>query len=341
MDPLSVIVSAGAVSKGTFACVTVLGKFLGDTAVLDETVEALYKDVRSLVYMVAGTSSTLDSPSVRRHEESRLWEVVDSVLQDCDDTVQDLLHRLDSIHLNSTRKSNIAKDAWKQFRLDPREDEIKRFRGTFQYNCSALQTMLVTVSLYVSRTAPRMEADEIRSGFQQLERLLQDRRRNVLPINTSNEAVNRKHMRLRQATQQVASDASAILESHSSNCDESELNSTRARSDSKRKTTGSELDRPLDPDHRARISSWVPRKEAILEGPNIEPDESRDTEWTSTSESATLTASDDFASDDEELELKVAQKMLMKGRQSVKDEKLTQAEKPLRKALAEYQVCQC
>ncbi|TKA76276.1 hypothetical protein B0A55_01830 [Friedmanniomyces simplex] len=217
MDPLSVIVSVGAVSKSTFACVKVLGKFLGDTAVVDETVEELFEE------------------------------------------------------------SNIAKDAWKQFRLDLREDEIKRFRGTFQYNCSGLQTMLVTVSFYVSSTAPRMEADEISS----------------------------------------------------SNCDDSELNSTRARSDSKRKTTGSELGRPLDPEHRARISSWVPRKEAILEGPKIEPDESQDTEWTSTSESATLTPSDDFASDDEELELEVTQKMLMKGRQSLKDEKFTQAEKDI------------
>ena len=86
---------------------------------------------------------------------------------------------------------------------------------------------------------------------------------------------------------------------------------------------------------RDTIAPLEALQEESVKASNIGSIDSRATEIASIS--ATLTANDDFGSDEEELEIEMAQKVLTLGRQKSRDGKYAQSEAMLRKALQKSQ----
>ena len=217
-----------------------------------------------------------------------------------------------------------------------------------------MQTTLTMINVHISSTAPNVVINELTPQLQALQKMVADLQHNpAFSADTGSERLNRSHARLRESAKAVASHATVIMGSRSTTWagSEPDLSSFQselegpARGSKRSETTGSELGEPLAPEDRYRISSWM-RKETFapldtldeaesVQEPVPKSNESRATVDTFSSGTATL-AADEFGSDDEDLELEMAQKYLAMGRQRFADGKYAQAESTLRKALTKF-----
>ncbi|KAK5108018.1 hypothetical protein LTR62_008853 [Meristemomyces frigidus] len=343
MDPITLVGTVGGLAHSLFNTATKVYNFVDKAANVDSSVNALYGELQSQSRMVNSIERILNDARLNQDDVIPLWEDVDICLQECYETVKSLEERLEGLEAGRSSKT---RDLWRQFKLGMRDDEIKGFRNQMQTHGMAMQMALQIITVHLSSSGPQVVLDELDPKIELLLKLVEE-----LPtsIANENEAMRHNHARLRESAKMVASRASIVgsrstvwagSEPDLTNMEPSKLRRPPPPSPARQypDTTGSEYGEPLRPENAARISAWMKRDtfaplDALHEeSTKIGSNESRTTDTSFASGSATLVTNEVYDSDDEELEVNHAKTMLKLARQKFKDGKYPQAETSLKKA---------
>lgn len=150
MDPISIIVSATAVSKAAFALSTTLYTFVEATRNGAQSVQSLYDEVAALTRTLDAMSGSLNRLPTATLEEGNanyeLWKSVKSSLTECLNTVEQFHSALSGLHNSG---SNLASQTLRAFKLNFKEPRLNIRRTQVQTHNTALQLGLQMINVYV------------------------------------------------------------------------------------------------------------------------------------------------------------------------------------------------
>ena len=284
MDPLSIITSAVAVSKVVWNCSSVLCVFIDNVSAVDQNITALYNETESLRRTLASITTTLQSPSLKKHEKLPLWADVDECLAECKKTHQSFSQKLETIRPAEATSNHFLKNAVQVFRMQFKEDDIRTLRGQIQSHSSAMQMILQMITVHISTSTQDVILDELTPQLRTLINLVGDLHKSSIPPAIGNQGLRRSRTKLERSAKELASKASAVISSRyvliqwsSCQCVRAEHmyppltierstawsgsqpdvhDSIIARMTKQSMSTGSELGEPLSIETRNRISAW-------------------------------------------------------------------------------------
>jgi uncharacterized protein YukE len=150
MDPISILTSVSAASRLTLALSTTLFTFVQATRNVDQSVRALYDEVKGLILTLDAIGSSIKASNIGKgkqpEQNPELWKRVAASLDHCRGTVESMGKSLDSIKKSS---SNFAGQALRAFKLNWKEDQINTSRSQIHSHNSALQLALQMINVYV------------------------------------------------------------------------------------------------------------------------------------------------------------------------------------------------
>jgi len=148
MDPLSIATAVGGTSKAALALSTTLYAFVEATKNIDQSVKSLYDEVNSLTRTLDAIGGSIASPSLAVGDEAsqnpELWQSVEGSLADCRNTIEKLNASLSGIKNSG---SNVASQMLRTFKLNFKEDELRKLKAEIQTHNTALQLALQMINV--------------------------------------------------------------------------------------------------------------------------------------------------------------------------------------------------
>jgi hypothetical protein len=153
MDPvttISLISGAGTVGKLLFQSGESLYKFIERTRDLDQSIRALHRETAGLGQTITAIRDALQQPAIKNHQSitqdySLVWRTLDTSIRDCEDTAKTMKQKFQPVQLART---SFLSQAWRQYKLSVREDEIKDLRSQIHTHGSRLQLSLQMIIVY-------------------------------------------------------------------------------------------------------------------------------------------------------------------------------------------------
>jgi hypothetical protein len=147
MDPvtiLSLITGAASVGKLLFQSGEALYRFIEQTRDVDQSVRALHRETAGLGQTITAIRDALQQPLIKDHQAitqdySLVWRTLDTSMLDCEDTAKTMKLKFQSAQPSRT---SILSKAWRQYKLNIREDEVKDIRSQIHTHGSRLQLSL-------------------------------------------------------------------------------------------------------------------------------------------------------------------------------------------------------
>lgn len=152
MDPVTILsLTSGSVSVGKLLLQSAesLWKFIEHARDVDQSILNLHMEAAGLSRTLKAISDALDQPAIMNHrtivqDYAMVWESLDGSVHDCKGTATAMQGKLQG--LQSTKKSFLSQ-AWKQYRLGFKEEEIKTFRSQIQTHSTSLHLSLLMINV--------------------------------------------------------------------------------------------------------------------------------------------------------------------------------------------------
>jgi hypothetical protein len=153
MDPvtiLSLVAGSTAIGKLLFQSAESLRRFIEQARDVDQSIRNLQGETAGLSRTLKAISDALDQPAIRNHrtiiqDYVMVWESLDGSVHDCGGTATAMQIKLEG--LQSSVKLPFLSQAWKQYRLGFKEEEIKTLRYQIQTHSTGLHLSLLMINL--------------------------------------------------------------------------------------------------------------------------------------------------------------------------------------------------
>jgi hypothetical protein len=153
MDPLTIVTSVAATSRVLATLSRTLTRFIRDTKRVDNTVDALLREVNSLKRTVTAIEGVIEQPATQaviQHDlECNLGNSVDDSLVECRTTLESLDKILEGIKVKNPGRNPFGQ-AVKQIKVNWNSDEFRTLRGQMHSHCLSMQLALQTITVYVT-----------------------------------------------------------------------------------------------------------------------------------------------------------------------------------------------
>ena len=152
MDPLSIVASAGSISRLVYRLSSQLYSFVAAAKDIDETVHHLCTEVSGLAGVLNAIGASLKahaavSSALRENGDSDLWSSIDGSLVSCRITLEKLDGLVSGVRDGSRGHFVWVKQSIRQFKLNLRDDAIKVIRSQLHTHAVALQTALSAINV--------------------------------------------------------------------------------------------------------------------------------------------------------------------------------------------------
>lgn len=145
MDPLSIATAAFSVAKVLFEVSTKIYEFTEATKNVDKSVLSLQRQVSGIAGILKTIASTLERPCFKElasdHEE--LWAQIDNAITSCNSTARELESSLADV----TAPGGAFKQAWRQFKLDLRQEDVDKLMTEMKTHSVNLQLALGIINV--------------------------------------------------------------------------------------------------------------------------------------------------------------------------------------------------
>jgi hypothetical protein len=153
MDPvtiLSLVSGSTAIAKLLFQSAESLWKFIEQARDVDQSIRNLQREAAGLSRTLKAISDALDQTAIKNHrtivqDYAMVWESLDSSVHDCEGSAIAMQIKLEG--LQSNKRLPFLSQAWKQYRLGFKEEEIKTLRHQIQTHSTGLHLSLLMINL--------------------------------------------------------------------------------------------------------------------------------------------------------------------------------------------------
>ena len=145
MDPLSIAAFALSTSKVLYSTSVGIYQFVQATHDFNRSILSLHSQINGLGGILQSLASTLERPCLKdslEHEE--LWGQIRSSIESCNGTTRELRTKLDGVTVAS---NSAIKQAWWQFKLSSKENDIARLLAEMKTHSVNLQLALSIVNV--------------------------------------------------------------------------------------------------------------------------------------------------------------------------------------------------
>ena len=153
MDPLTIIASVAATSRAVTTISTTLVTFIRDTKQVDQTVDALLREVNSLKRTIRAIKDVIQQTATQavilQDQECNLANSIHDSLVDCRTTLESLDRNLREIEVKNPSR-NPFRQAVKQIKVNWNSGEFRTLRGQMHSHCLSMQLALQTINVYVT-----------------------------------------------------------------------------------------------------------------------------------------------------------------------------------------------
>lgn len=157
MDPLTIVASVATTSRVVTTISATLLRFIQDSREVDNTVNALSRELNNLRRTITAMERVLLQPDtqavIRQDREFHLAEAVDDSLAECRQTLESLGKLLGDIRGNRQSR-NFLDQTFRQLRVNQNSDRIRTFRDQMHTHCLSMQLALQTINVYVISEMP-------------------------------------------------------------------------------------------------------------------------------------------------------------------------------------------
>jgi hypothetical protein len=153
MDPVTILsLASGSASVGKLLLQSAesLWKFIEHARDIDQSILNLHREAAGLSRTLKAISDALDQPAIMNHrtivqDYAMVWESLDGSVHDCKGTATAMQGKLQG--LQSTKKKSFLSQAWNQYRLGLKEEEIKTLRSQIQTHSTSLHLSLLMINV--------------------------------------------------------------------------------------------------------------------------------------------------------------------------------------------------
>jgi hypothetical protein len=153
MDPVTILSLASGsatVGKLLFQSAQSLWKFIEQARDVDQSIHDLQMETVGLSRNLKAISDALDQPAIKTHrtivqDYALVWESLDGSVRDCEGTAMAMQAKLKG--LESAKKPSFLSQAWKQYRLGLKEEEIRTLRSQIQTHSTGLQLSILMINV--------------------------------------------------------------------------------------------------------------------------------------------------------------------------------------------------
>jgi hypothetical protein len=127
-----------------------LWRFIERARDVDQSILDLHREVAGLSRTLKAISDTLEQPAIMNHrtivqDYVMVWESLDGSVRNCKGAATAMQGKLQG--LQSTKKQSFLSQAWQQYRLGFKEEEIKTFRSQIQTHSTSLHLSLLMINV--------------------------------------------------------------------------------------------------------------------------------------------------------------------------------------------------
>lgn len=153
MDPVTILSLASgsaSVAKLLFLSAESLWKFIEQARDVNQSIYNLHRETAGLSRTLKSITGALDQPAIKDHrtivqDYAMVWESLDSSVDDCRSTATAMQVKLQG--LQSTKKQSFLSQAWKQYQLGLKEEEIRTLRSQIQTHSTGLHLSLLMINV--------------------------------------------------------------------------------------------------------------------------------------------------------------------------------------------------
>jgi Fungal N-terminal domain of STAND proteins len=153
MDPVTIIsLASGSATVGKLLLESAesLWRFIEQARDVDQSIRNLQRETAGLSRTLKAISDALDQTAIKDHrtiaqDYAMVWESLDGSVDDCKGTATVMQVKLEGLH--SSKRLSFLSQAWKQYRLGFKEEEIKTLRSQIQTHSTSLHLALLMINV--------------------------------------------------------------------------------------------------------------------------------------------------------------------------------------------------